>query len=90
MVSKVTFQVYKGVTIFYDAASRNISVHNKVSSIDEEIITSNLKFERGDMCTGVPVESYLPDNGIHTSKDFTRNLHGKGHGINNIGVGGHQ
>ena len=35
------------------------------------------------------MESYSTDNGIYTSMEFTRELHGKVQGINNSVVGGH-
>ena len=41
------------------------------------------------MVAGVTVKSYYIDNGIYTSKEFTRYLHGKGQGISHSGLGGH-
>ena len=42
------------------------------------------------MSAGVPVESYSTDNGIYTSKAFTRELHSKGQEIRHSVVGGHR
>ena len=80
-------QVYKGGTIFYDTASIKIRVHHKFSFTAELTIMSNLKFEREAMDSGVPVESYYTDNGIYTSKDFTRDMYCKGQVIRKSGVG---
>ena len=40
------------------------------------------------MGAGVPVDRYFMDNGIYTSKQFTRDLHGNGQVIRHSGVGG--
>ena len=50
---------------------------------------SKLKFEREAMGAGVPAKSYSIDNGIYTSKDFTRELNVKVQVISQSGVGGH-
>ena len=39
------------------------------------------------MGSGVTVQSYSSDNGIYTSKDFTREMHGNFQGIKHSGVG---
>ena len=49
---------------------------------------SKIKFEREAMGTRVTVDSYFTDNGIYTSKNFTRELHGKVQGISHSVVGG--
>ena len=87
--SKITSQYYKGVTIFCDSASRKISVHHQVSFTAEYTIMSKLNFKRDSMREIVPVESYSTDNGIYTSKGFTKEFHGKFQGISNSVLGGH-
>ena len=62
--SKKTSKVYKGGTIFFDAASSKISVHHQVSFTAEETIMYMLNFEKEYMGAEVPVESYCTDNGI--------------------------
>ena len=86
---KVTSQVYKGGTIFYNSASRKIIVHHKVSFTSEETIVSKIDFEREAMGAGVPVESYSTNNDIYNSKYFNRDLHGKVQIIRHILVGCH-
>ena len=44
---KITSQVYKGGTIFWDVASRKISLQHQVSFTEEETSLYKLKFERG-------------------------------------------
>ena len=87
--NRVTSQVYKGGTIFCDAASSKIIVHRQVSFTAEETIISKLKFEMEAMGSILPVGRYYIDNGIYNSKEFTRDLNGKGQGIRHSGVVGH-
>ena len=75
---KITSQVYKGGNIFCDTDSSKIILYNKVSFTAEDIIMPKLKFEREEMGAGVPLERYSTDNSIYTSKEFTRELNGKG------------
>ena len=87
--SKITSQVYKGVTIFCDAASSKISLHHQVSCTVEDTTVSNIKFERYYMGAGVTLESYPTDISLYIAKGFTTELHVKGQGIRNSIVGGH-
>ena len=56
--SKITSQVYKGVTIICDEASIKISVHHQVSFTVEDTIMSKLKFDREATSAGFPVKRY--------------------------------
>ena len=62
--SEITFQVYKGDTIFCDSDSIKISVPHQFSFTAEDTIISNLKFDSETMGAGFPVESYSIDNGF--------------------------
>ena len=86
---KITYQVYKGGTIFYYQASSKISVHHQVSFTEEDTNMSKLNFKREATSAGVPVDIYFRDNGIYTSREFTRDLHDKDQGIRHIGLGHH-
>jgi hypothetical protein len=66
--SKITSQKYKGGTLFCDAASSLVSIYNQISFTAEETITSQLRYEREAMITGVHLQSYSSDNGVYTSK----------------------
>ena len=52
---KITSQIYKGDTIFCDAAFIKIIVHSQVPFTAEHTIISKLEFEREAMCAGVSV-----------------------------------
>ena len=80
---------YKGGTLFYDAATNKVAVFNQVSFTAEETVTSKLNFEKEAASAGVAVQAYSSDNGIYISKEFTKELFGKGQGIRRSGVGGH-
>ena len=80
--------MYKLGTIFYYKDSSKISDHHQVPLTEEETIITKLKFDREAIGEGVLVESYSTYNGIYTSKEFTRYLHGKGQLIRERGVGG--
>ena len=80
---------YKGGTIFCDAASSYISVHNQTSFTAEETVLSKLKFEREEMGVGVDIKRYCTDNGVYTSREFLKELSKEGQVIRHSGVGGH-
>jgi hypothetical protein len=87
--SKISSQIYKGCTLFCDAASSHISIYNQISFTAKETIRSKLKYEREAMSTGVQLHSYSSDNGFYTSREFTKELHIMGQGIKHSGVEGH-
>ena len=80
---------YRGGTIFCDAASSFISIHHQTTFTADETILSKYKFEREAMGVGVDVKRYVTDNGVYSSRDFVREVHGKGQTIKHSGVGGH-
>ena len=87
--STVHTQQMIGGTLFCDAASGRISVHNQVSLSASDTIASKLKFEREAMSVGVQVDSYCTDNGIYTSQEFLDELGKQDQTIRLSGVGGH-
>jgi len=81
-----TTQLYKGGTIFCDAASGYVHVEHQVGLTSYEMIASKLSFERICMEAGITVTSYHTDNGIFHSTEFLKELHEKGQGIKMSGV----
>ena len=65
---------YKGGTIFCDAASGYISMHNQTTFAADETVLSKLKFEREAMGVGVNVKRYCTDNGIYSSMEFMEQI----------------
>ena len=55
---------YYGGTLFYDAASRYISVHHQVGLSAVETIASKIQFEREAHSVGVTPKLFHTDNGI--------------------------
>ncbi len=80
---------YKGGTIFCDAESSFISIHNQTSFTEDETILSKLKFERDSMGVGVVIKRYCTDNGVYTSREFMKEIHKNNQSICHSGVGGH-
>ena len=78
-----------GGTLFCDAASGRISVHNQVSLSALDTIASKMQFERDALGSGVTVKSYCTDNGIYTSHDFMEELAKNDQTIRMSGVGAH-
>jgi hypothetical protein len=72
--STVHSQQMMGGTLFCDAASGRISVHNQVSLAASDTIVSKLKFEQEALSVGVQVQQYCTDNGVYTSSEFMRAL----------------
>jgi hypothetical protein len=85
----ITSPKNKGGTLFCDGASSHVSIYNQNAFTAEETIISKLKYERETMGTGVQVQTFSSDNGFYTSKAFMKELHTKGQGIKDSGVGGH-
>ncbi len=87
--SAVHSQKIVGGTLFCDAASGRISVHNQVSLAASDTIASKLKFERDAGSAGVAVKHYCTDNGTYTATDFLEELDKKDQTIRLSGVGAH-
>ena len=66
--SMSTHHTYGGGTIFYDAASRYISIHNQVGFTAEETIESKLAFEKDGYSVGIKIKKYCTDNRVYVSK----------------------
>ena len=80
---------YKGGTIFVDAASSYMSIHHQLGFTANETIRSKLIFEREASLLGNKVDSYTTDNGVYTSKEFTKELERNQQTIRLSGVGAH-
>ena len=87
--SGVHTQTYMGGTLFCDAASGCVSVHNQVSLGASDMIASKIKFEHNAMSTGVTVQDYCTDNGVYSSKEFMDELAERAQSIQMSGVGAH-
>ena len=81
--------MYKGGTVFVDAASSYMSIHHQIGFTAVETIKSKLVFEREAASVGNQVKEYNTDNGVYTSKEFTTQLENQQQAIRLSGVGAH-
>jgi hypothetical protein len=81
--------MYKGGTVFVDAASSFMSIHHQIGFTAVETIKSKLVFEREAASVGNQVQQYNTDNGVYTSKEFTTQLENQAQTIRLSGVGAH-
>ena len=65
---------YCGGTLFYDHASKYISVVHQVTLSAAETINSKNLFERDGLLCGVQVKKYRTDNGVFTAKAYEDSL----------------
>ena len=86
--SSLKHEVYRGGTIFCDAASGFVSIHHQQTFTSDETILSKMKFEREAMGLGVETRRYCTDNGVYTSRDFLKQITSENQTIRHSGVGG--
>ena len=84
-----THHTYSGGTIFYDAATRYISLFNQIGFTTEETIECKIKIERDCSSIGIIIEKYCTDNSVYVSKAFEEHLEEMRQTIQHSGVGGH-
>ena len=84
-----TNYLYRGATIFWDAASHFIYLNNQVGFTAYETIESKVKFEREANSVGVKVKQYSTDNGVYQAQDFLKNVAAENQTLRSSGVGAH-
>ena len=82
-------QMYCGGTIFVDHASGLIHVEHQTFLSSVETLWSKQLFEQMAYSHGVRVNNYYSDNGIFTSKEFSKHLAQDDQSITFSGVGAH-
>jgi hypothetical protein len=80
-------KMFKGGTIFVDAASGKITLKFQVSLRASETIQSKMEFERTAFSYGVRVKSYRTDNGVFTAQAFIDEIHQRSQTISFSGSG---
>ena len=80
-------KMFKGGTIFSDAASGKIVLKFQVSLKASETIQSKMEFERTANSYGVRIKKYRTDNGVFTAQAFIDEINKSGQTISFSGAG---
>ena len=66
--------MYKGGTIFVDAASSYMSIHHQLGFTAAETIRAKIAFERDAISIGNQVTGYNTNNGVYSAAEFTKHF----------------
>ena len=61
---------HKGSTVFCDAASSEMAIHQQIGFTGGETQKSMLSFERESAAVGVEIKGHNTDNGVYTAKEI--------------------